>query len=1082
MYAKDAGGLVCSGNPTASGEVRCASNPNDQKEFTCSPSPSPTPQVCAAPSLTVNRTCNGANSTDALSWDTVSSCSWYQITWGNDDTPADWPTTNNFAASSPSKSFTGINGNTQQCYRVKCTTASACNATGVQSGIVCKAACPAATSTPVPTSCGGSIPANAESHDDEESQSPIPLGTNWTYAASDGGNTKCQYKCASGYVRSGTACVAPTTAPSACGGSIPSGAEAHDDEESQSPIPSETNWTYRANDNAIKCQFKCASGYMRNGSVCEPSTCATPSTLICGGSCDASGEMKVSCTFDRDTRVTHFVINYDDDDGFGNDSSTINTTQVTNTAVSVSYDSTTTFPNKTHWYRIKNLTSDGTCTVGTDQYTDVVSAGPATCGTYACTGGTTPPASNYTVCTNDQTNLSGNTQWKNVSASSSCTGGANNKCQWYCNSGYSWNGSSCVADGYACTGTRPVNTLYYNGDDEPTGSDVSWAYAATNTAAKCEYTCDTGYSWNSSASACELPANACSAPVISGAITCDADGNGMLTGSWAAISGANEYRYRRNTSSTTTGAFAATLNATSFSVPIDDPTVTNYFQVRVQKVTNSATCTDPGSWSAWKAVDANTSCTAPTATPAVTTCVAPSTVTVSESCSPNPQIGASWDKVFGALRYEYQIRRAGARWADRVSEGEVDQPLGSVDPVMPAYFTEVNPPDYSVRVRSVCSDGAGGEVTSAWQTDASNFNPSFCGGPTPTPPSYDATIKFYKINAANQCRGTTALDVPLTNAQVRVRNSTTRVDRYESFSGNEATIRDLDGTGVNRLTPSYSTSNPDYVIPACEDATINLSSAPVDALGNPVDQRFYLSKVEGPWWQSSFGDVYGETIISQIPVSTTHLSVSGSGSDAGAVIWSNPPTLGSVLQVNASEMGYQDKETMQLGQDYSHFDAMLTASPVASVRQTNTGTYKVPGSATVDALWSITGNNKVTVIVPGNLTINHNITVQEGSFLFVVVNGTITIAHNVSEINGIFLAKGAVTIESGRNATPQADDVKLSARGSVISFGDITSLRSLPGSDNNGEPATEFIYRPDLIINTPDSLRSKSTTWQEVAP
>ncbi len=89
----------------------------------------------------------------------------------------------------------------------------------------------------IPT-CGDTIPWGAQAHDREESEDP-PLGTDWTFSATDTA-TKCQYK----YV---------------CGGTIPSGAQAYDTEESND-LTSATDWTLSVSDTATKCQYKYICG------------------------------------------------------------------------------------------------------------------------------------------------------------------------------------------------------------------------------------------------------------------------------------------------------------------------------------------------------------------------------------------------------------------------------------------------------------------------------------------------------------------------------------------------------------------------------------------------------------------------------------------------------------------------------------------------------------------------------------------------------------------------------------------------------------------------------------------------------
>jgi hypothetical protein len=51
---------------------------------------------------------------------------------------------------------------------------------------------------------------------------------------------------------------------------------------------------------------------------------------------------------------------------------------------------------------------------------------------------------------------------------------------------------------YSCTGTRPSHTSIHSGDTTGLTADTSWIYSATNTSRKCQYYCNSGYTWNGS--------------------------------------------------------------------------------------------------------------------------------------------------------------------------------------------------------------------------------------------------------------------------------------------------------------------------------------------------------------------------------------------------------------------------------------------------------------------------------------------------------------------------------------------------------------------------------------------------------
>jgi plastocyanin len=51
---------------------------------------------------------------------------------------------------------------------------------------------------------------------------------------------------------------------------------------------------------------------------------------------------------------------------------------------------------------------------------------------------------------------------------------------------------------YSCTGTRPSHTSIHSGDTTGLTANTPWTYSATNTSPKCQYYCNSGYTWNGS--------------------------------------------------------------------------------------------------------------------------------------------------------------------------------------------------------------------------------------------------------------------------------------------------------------------------------------------------------------------------------------------------------------------------------------------------------------------------------------------------------------------------------------------------------------------------------------------------------
>ncbi|QQS61308.1 MAG: hypothetical protein IPN70_00005 [Candidatus Moraniibacteriota bacterium] len=163
-----------------------------------------------------------------------------------------------------------------------------------------------------------------------------------------------------------------------------------------------------------------------------------------------------------------------------------------------------------------------------------------------CTG--TRPA-NTTVYSGDTTGLTANVSYT-YSAINTAP-----KCQYYCNTGYTWNGSACVLPAYSCTGTRPANTVIYDGDTINLTQNIDYLYHATGTARKCEYRCNTGYTWNGSA--CVLPAYSCTGTRPANTVIYDGDTINLTQNIdylYHATGTARKCEYRCNTGYTWNGS------------------------------------------------------------------------------------------------------------------------------------------------------------------------------------------------------------------------------------------------------------------------------------------------------------------------------------------------------------------------------------------------------------------------------------------------------------------------------------------------------------------------------------------------
>ncbi|MCB9817983.1 hypothetical protein H6787_00660 [Candidatus Nomurabacteria bacterium] len=134
---------------------------------------------------------------------------------------------------------------------------------------------------------------------------------------------------------------------------------------------------------------------------------------------------------------------------------------------------------------------------------------------FSCTGSIPAFASAYDA--EESTGLGANTSWTQSGSDTAV------KCQYTCNAGYSWDGSSCqVSAGFSCTGSIPAFASAYDAEESTgLGANTPWTQSSSDTAVKCQYTCNAGYSWDSVASSCQVAA--VTADIIIDTIECDSE-------------------------------------------------------------------------------------------------------------------------------------------------------------------------------------------------------------------------------------------------------------------------------------------------------------------------------------------------------------------------------------------------------------------------------------------------------------------------------------------------------------------------------------------------------------------------------
>lgn len=159
--------------------------------------------------------------------------------------------------------------------------------------------------------------------------------------------------------------------------------------------------------------------------------------------------------------------------------------------------------------------------------------------------------------------------------------------------------------------------------------------------------------------------------------------------------------------------------------------------------------------------------------------------------------------------------------------------------------------------------------------------------------------------------------------------------------------------------------------------------------------------------------------------------------------------------------------------------------------------YYHGGDITIQSGWDVADDESYVIFIDGNLTfsdpgdINQLITVEPGGFLAFIVSGDITFEENLgnetltdtaTNVEGVYLADGEIIVES-RGADAGGDDRFVGA-GTFVGWGGVELDRDFDdgadrGTENNDKPIELFIYRPDLVLNTPAIMKYPHRIWQE---
>jgi hypothetical protein len=278
---------------------------------------------------------------------------------------------------------------------------------------------------------------------------------------------------------------------------------------------------------------------------------------------------------------------------------------------------------------------------------------------------------------------------------------------------------------------------------------------------------------------------------------------------------------------------------------------------------------------------------------------------------------------------------------------------------------------------------------------------------------------------------------------------------------------------------------------------------------NSVTQDFYFIQRHSAWWQAAGGDVYARfRNINTVPAGATNPfttpDLSGLPDSSGVLIagTSNSVDFSGPLDRAWKADGsiYNDASS----QRYSYFTTLLevgamteniTSGSIDSLpsvaSQTLTDGNQIHYRASDLTISSLTvpPNEKHTIFInnglTGTVTIAGNITVPTSSFLAIITTGNIIFGPSVTDAQGIYLADGRVTVQDAAASLSNLGR-QFNGNGIFVGWDGIELNRTLNtvSTDlyNNLNPAVRFTYRPDFIINAPDSFKYATVSWREVVP
>ncbi|MDP3955595.1 MAG: carboxypeptidase-like regulatory domain-containing protein [bacterium] len=329
-------------------------------------------------------------------------------------------------------------------------------------------------------------------------------------------------------------------------------------------------------------------------------------------------------------------------------------------------------------------------------------------------------------------------------------------------------------------------------------------------------------------------------------------------------------------------------------------------------------------------------------------------------------------------------------------------------------------------------------------------------------------------------------------------------------SPSKTTTTDAGGNyAINDLAAgswAITATKTDYTPSVCSANSVTIES------GRTATLDLYL-RPPLPWFQTQGGDVHSQqNIYSKIPsLLNTYFSLD-QYSYPGVVSYGGSSASFGLTPV--STRGWRPNSSLTFAKyNYDYFYKRLGAPTVDDFSCGSgcptpplgvTTAYYSADSVTIDRnnSWTIPANTKVMVLVNGDLNIslnpnNRRITVPVGSFLGFFVKGNINIDSAIGNkqtgydvqpfLEGVYIVDGVIDtyasdlqgLGSGRRLIGAGI---FYAKGGVLLKRELKSNPDPLAMQNSNTPAELFIFRPDLVMNSPRELWTGNLNWIEVAP